>query len=95
MKSFATCLLGVSYVGWTNIIFGGVGSVITFGMSYLLKSVGIMPGIVFMIMMSLIQCVFMLAWTPVPNSSALIYAMAIGFALSQSVANGQVRGKPY
>ena len=51
-----------------------------------------MSGIIFMVMIALMQSVFMLAWTPISNHSSLIFLMAIGFALSQSVANGQVRG---
>ena len=34
----------------------------------------------------------MLTWTPNPNNLYVIFFMAIGFGLSQSYANGQVRG---
>ena len=61
-------------------------------MTFLLKYIGVQTGIVFMLMSSLVQCVFMLSWTPVPNNSTLIFMMAIVFALSMSVYFGQIRG---
>ncbi len=61
-------------------------------MTFLLKYIGVQTGIVFMLMISLAQCVFMLSWTPVPNESTLIFMMAVGFALSMSVSIGQIRG---
>ena len=71
---------------------GLLGSVISFAMTFLLKYIGVQTGIVFMLMSSLVQCVFMLSWTPVPNNSTLIFMMAIVFALSMSVYFGQIRG---
>jgi hypothetical protein len=55
-------------------------------MTYFLKAVGVQIGIVFMLMISLIQCVFILSWTPDPQSGKiLVFIMAVGFALSLSV----------
>ena len=71
---------------------GLCASVLSFMMSYLLKQVGITPGIVFMAMVSLCQAVFMLSWTPTQEQGFTIFMMAVVFALYQSVANGQIRG---
>ena len=86
-KAFATCLLGVNYVGWSNMVFGSLASFLSFGMTYFLKYVGVQIGIVFMLMVSLMHCVFILSWTPTPEGAKiLVFIMAIGFALSMSVS---------
>lgn len=55
-------------------------------MTYFLKAVGVQIGIVFMLMISMIQCVFILSWTPNPETGqVLVFMMAVGFALSLSV----------
>jgi hypothetical protein len=73
LKAYATCLIGVNYVGWTNIVFGSLASVISFGMTYFLKYVGVQIGIVFMLMISLMQCVFILSWTPNPEGAKVLF----------------------
>ncbi len=86
LKAFATCLLSVNYVGWTNIVYGSTASILSFGMTYFLKEVGVHIGIVFMLMISMSQCVFILSWTPNPETGqVLVFMMAVGFALSLSV----------
>ena len=51
-----------------------------------------MPGIVFMIMASISHSIFMLSWTPNATQINVIFVMAIGFAVSSSIATGQVQG---
>jgi hypothetical protein len=91
---FGKHIFGIFFNDYDLMIFqkGIFGSLISFAMTFLLKYIGVQTGIVFMLMSSLIQCVFMLAWTPVPNNSVLIFMMAVVFALSMSVYFGQIRG---
>ena len=84
--------MGVNYVGWTNILFGAFGSVISLIMTYLLKYIGVQLGIIFMIMTAMIQCIFIISWTPVYNSASAVFLMAIAFSFTTSVYMGQIRG---
>ena len=61
-------------------------------MIYVLRYAGKTSGIVFMLNISLTQCIFILSWTPNQNDIYVLFLMILGFALSQSIANGQVRG---
>jgi hypothetical protein len=61
-------------------------------MGYILKSIGTEVGMVFMLMVAFAQNVFMLTWTPVINQTYIIFLLAFGFALSQSIGFGQIRG---
>ena len=49
-------------------------------------------GMVFMLMIAFAQNLFMLAWTPDINQTYIIFLLAFGFGLSQSIGYGQVRG---
>jgi hypothetical protein len=61
-------------------------------MGYLLRYIGEMSGIVFIQMAIFSVCIFMISWTPDPSASHAIFLMALGFSVSESVANGQIRG---
>ena len=91
-NAFATCLLGVNYVGYANILFGALGSILCLIMGYVLKYIGTMTGIIFMLMVAVCQNIFILSWTPVNGEVITVFLVIASFALSQSVSNGQVRG---
>ena len=61
-------------------------------MGYVLKYIGTMSGIIFMLMVVLCQNVFILSWTPTAGEVAIVFLIILSFAFSQSVSNGQVRG---
>ena len=64
-------------------------------MSYVLKYIGTTSGIIFMLMVALCQNILILSWTPNPNQPLWVFLIVVGFAFSQSVSNGQVRGTLY
>jgi hypothetical protein len=84
--------MGVNYVGWTNILFGCLGSIISLAMTYLLKYIGVQVGIVFMLMTAMLQCIFVISWTPVYNNALVVFMMAVAFSFTISVYIGQIRG---
>jgi hypothetical protein len=73
-------------------MFGVVASIFSLVMGYILKSIGTEAGIVFMLMVAFAQNLFMLAWTPDINQTYIIFLLAFGFGISQSIGYGQVRG---
>jgi hypothetical protein len=84
--------MGVNYVGWTNVLFGILGSSVSFGITYLLKYIGVQLGIIFMLMTAITQSIFIISWTPVYNNTTVIFSMAVGFSLTLSIYAGQIRG---
>ena len=73
-------------------MFGAVGSILSLIMGYILKNVGTEAGMVFMVMVAFAQNVFMVSWTPDINQTYIIFLLAFGFALAQSIGYGQIRG---
>jgi hypothetical protein len=71
---------------------GVVSSIFSLIMGYILKSIGTEAGMVFMLMVAFAQNLFMLTWTPAINQTYIIFLLAFGFALSQSIGFGQIRG---
>jgi hypothetical protein len=84
--------MGVNYVGWTNILFGGLGSGFSLAITYLLKYIGVQLGIIFMLMTAMMQSIFIISWTPEYNNATAVFLMAVGFSLTISVYMGQIRG---
>jgi hypothetical protein len=91
-NAFAGCLLGVNYIGWANILFGALGCILCLIIGYVLKYIGTMAGIIFMLMIAFCQNIFILSWTPLPNETLTVFLVITSFAFSQSVSQGQVRG---
>ena len=87
-RAFATCLLGVNFIGWTNLFQSVLGAVLCLGMGYVLKYAGVKAGVIFMLTVGLAVSVFILSWTPEPDELSVFLLMA-GFSLSQSVSKGQ------
>ena len=90
-RAFATCLLGVNYLGWTNLFQNSLNVAFSLVMGYVLKNVGIKVGIIFTLNIGLAVNVFILAWTPSPDMVTVFLLMA-GFSLSQAVSKGQITG---
>jgi hypothetical protein len=62
-------------------------------MGFVLKYIGSSGGIILMLSASFSQCIFVISWTPDAEKLHVIYLMVVGFAVSQSIGSGQVRGK--
>ena len=73
-------------------MFGALGSILCLIVSYVLRYIGTMSGIIFMLMVVLCQNIFILSWTPQPNEVTTVFLVIISFAFSQSVSKGQVLG---
>jgi hypothetical protein len=91
-RAFATCLLGVNYVGWTNIFQGVLSSMLSLLMGIALKYIGLKAGIVFMLTVSATLNIFILSWTPNPDQMYAVFLLSAGFSLSQSISKGQIIG---
>jgi len=85
----------VNYIGWANIVFGAVGTVVSGVCGYIGKFVGIEPIMFFMLIVAFFHCLFMIFWVASSAQSYIIFLMAIAFAFSNSLATSQVRGKDY
>ena len=70
---------------------GGLGSILSLLVGFVLMNIGVSIGIVFMLMIVFSQCLFILSWTPSINLIVVIL-MSVGFAFSQSISNSQIRG---
>ncbi|CAF0779572.1 unnamed protein product [Brachionus calyciflorus] len=91
-RGFVSCLKNVNYIGWTSILFGGAASIFSLLSSKYVKHIGLQTTMVLMLMMSLINQVFMISWTPNPNSgSYVIFLMSVSFAFTDCLATSQVR----
>ena len=62
-------------------------------MGYVIKYIGPASSIVFMLSISFARCIFVISWIPDKEQLYVIYLMVVGFAVSNSVGTGQVRGK--
>ena len=69
-----------------------MAAVLSLLMGLVLKYIGKPAGIVLMLMTSFTQCIFMMSWTAKAEYYYVIFFMVIGFSISQSVAQAQVRG---
>jgi hypothetical protein len=74
------------------MVFGATGAILSPIFGYLTKYSSQIAFMVFMLMVSIANSIFMLTWVPTQNNFHVIFIMAIAFGLSQSYANGQVRG---
>ena len=113
-KAFTTCLLGISHISYTNILYGNLncsnknkitltffikclkgilGFVLCILMSYLLKFIGTMSCIILVQMTIFAVSIFMVSWTPIESEGYSLYLVIIAFAVSQSISNGQIKGK--
>lgn len=61
-------------------------------MAFLIKYVGITTVIVLMLSASFSECIFILTWPPSSSEVHVIYLILFGFALSQSIAQTQIKG---
>jgi hypothetical protein len=91
-RAFATCLLGVNYVGWTNVFQGVLSSIFSLLTGVAVKHVGLKVGIVFMLLVSAAINIFILSWTPDPEQVFVVFLLSAGYAMSQSIAKSQVTG---
>jgi hypothetical protein len=62
-------------------------------MGYVIKYIGSTGGIILMLSISFARSIFVISWIPEKEQLYVIYFMVAGFAVSQSVGSGQVRGK--
>ena len=74
------------------MVFGAVGAVLSPFFGYLTRFTTHAPFIVFMLMCSICNSIFLLTWTPDVEKLYVIFFVAITFGISQAYANGQVRG---
>ena len=91
-KSFNTCIFSLKYIGFTSMVFGAVGAILSPIFGYLTRFTTHAPFIVFMLMCSICNSIFLLTWTPDVEKLYIIFMVAIAFGISQAYANGQVRG---
>ena len=82
MNSFEQCAT------FKGVISPILAMVSTFVLKYTGKSIGITVSIV----VSLVQGVFILAWTPNKDQAYVIFLMVMGFAFTQPNSVSQVRG---
>jgi hypothetical protein len=80
----------MNYIGYTSITFGATGVTLAAFFGYLTKYIPQAALIVFMLMVSIANSLFMLTWTPNPNHLYVIFFMAIAFGLSQAYSTGQL-----
>ncbi|RMZ96116.1 UNC93 [Brachionus plicatilis] len=91
-RSFVSCLKNVNFIGWVSITFGLAASLFSLISGRLVKYIGLQTTIVLMLMKSLILQVFMLSWTPNPDSGIyIIFLMALSLAFTDCLATSQVR----
>ena len=74
------------------MVFGLTGCILSPIFGYLTKHISQAALIVFMLMVSISNSIFMLAWSPSSQYLYVIFIVAMAFGISQSYANGQVRG---
>lgn len=55
-------------------------------------NISAIPGIFFLLMTAFTVCIFMLTWIPNQAQAYVVILMVIGFAVSHSISNSQVRG---
>lgn len=88
-----SCLKNVNYIGWTGIVFGGIASVLSFLIGNIVEYIGIQTTMVIMLLGAFCNGIFMISWTPDYDGWYVIFLMVSAFALTNCLANTQIRGK--
>jgi predicted MFS family arabinose efflux permease len=92
IQSFVVCIFNLKNVGWTNAVFGASGVVFSIAFGYLTKYLTQPALIVFILMISIVNSIFMLTWTPDPSELYIIFLISISFGTTRAYYIGQIRG---
>ena len=92
LKSYTTCVFGINFIGWTNIVTGSCGTIFSILFGSIAKYIEQPILVVFMLMLSISNMVLMLYWMPNPNSLYVVFVMAIAFGINKAYYVGQLRG---
>ena len=87
-----SCISDISYVGWTNVLFGLSGALLSFMFGLITKYMTVTPLIIFTQTIVLGHCVFILTWTADETSVYIVFLMTFAFSISQAVAVTQLKG---
>ena len=91
-QAFVSCIASVNFIGWTNILYGGVGAFFSFFFGYIAKYTTRFPIIILVLSVSMGVSLFVITWTPNPEATQVLFFVYVAFAFSQSVIAGQLRG---
>ncbi|CAD5111468.1 DgyrCDS779 [Dimorphilus gyrociliatus] len=83
-QSFVNCAIGLSYVGWFNVILGIGSSISSFLLPKVVKRVGQLTIIFIAFFMNMGLLVFLYLWKPGPNSKALLLTFPALWAITDS-----------
>ncbi len=91
-RAFVSCIASVNFIGWTNILYGGVGAFFSFFFGYIAKYTTRFPVMILVLTVSMGVSLFVISWTPNPKAPQVLFFVYTAFAFAQSVIAGQLRG---
>ncbi len=94
MKAFAACSAGIDYIGWGTLVLYGTSAIFSPIFGKLATRFTVIPVMIFYYILMIATCIFMLFWQSSPDTTYMLFILAVLLGTIESINTPIPRGEP-